>query len=142
MDMGIPKVRHVPLPGYGCLILRGFVSDQRLARNAAVDFLAKYPGWNLHGVSGFCAADADATDEIFQTKLSRWEHVQVFKIEDVLAASLGVHPTFRTPNVTITHPDADELLQRLVGCRHELVHNPYHDNQQRGRGDGDETYRD
>jgi hypothetical protein len=43
-------------------------------------------------------------------------------------------PTFRTPHVTIAHADLGELVRRLLGCEHEVVENPYHEEEP---GDGE-----
>jgi len=40
-----------------------------------------------------------------------------------------VVPTFRTPHVTLAHAELDELLQRLSECEHDILENPYHEDE-------------
>ena len=45
------------------------------------------------------------------------------------AAGIEVVPTFRTPHVTLAHAELDELLQRLSDCEHNILENPYHEDE-------------
>jgi hypothetical protein len=40
-----------------------------------------------------------------------------------------VVPTFRTPHVNLAHAELDELLRRLSDCEHEILENPYHEDE-------------
>ncbi len=122
-----PKLRQTPIPTTGYLIVRGFNPDEAAVREAAEVFREKYPAWSTYGLSAFYAQDDDAVAVICRTKLVRWNIVQVFAIEDILASGLTIYPTFRTPHVTLTHSDFAELVSRLNHCRHQTINNPYYD---------------
>lgn len=124
-----PKLRRYPVPETGYLVLRGYTPDDAEVRAQAGDFFDKYPGWGVFGLSGYYAEDADGANVLLETKLARWRVVQVFKVEDLLASGLGLHATFRTPHVTITHRDVAGLLHRLTVCPHTVVVNRYNETQ-------------
>jgi hypothetical protein len=67
---------------------------------------------------GFYAASASEVDALCESKLNAFPVVAVFDRTDIEASGLLVVPTFRTPHVTIAHEDLDELVGRLVRCRH------------------------
>ncbi|MFN0092130.1 MAG: hypothetical protein ACKVWR_17970 [Acidimicrobiales bacterium] len=61
-----------------------------------------------------------------QARLVRFDTVVVFGRRDLEAAGVEIVPTFRTPHVTLCRSDLDELVERLLRCRHVVRVNPYH----------------
>jgi hypothetical protein len=45
------------------------------------------------------------------------------------AAGIEVVPSFRTTHVTLAHAELDELRQRLSGREHDILENPYHEDE-------------
>lgn len=122
-----PKLRtRTPLPDGRYLIVRG-ADDSELTSEQAIAFRVAYPGMGAYGVSGFYARNRREVAELCQTKLERWAVVYSFDGEDIEACGLTVAPTFRTPHVTIAHPELDELLARLNRCPREVIRNQYHE---------------
>ncbi len=92
-------------------------------------FRRRFPDWNRFGVSGFLARDAAEVDALCETRLIEWTRVRTFRREALEAAGIEVVPTFRTPHVTLAHAELDELLQRLSDCEHNILENPYHEDE-------------
>jgi len=126
MSPNTPKLRNDPLPQSGYLVLRGLGIREATVRNLAAEFLARFPGLHAYGLSGYYAVTTQDIDALCGDKMQRWERVAIFRIEDLRASGLGLHPTFRTPHITITHPDLDQLIDLLDHTDHKVVPNPYH----------------
>lgn len=92
-----PKIRNTPVPATG------------------------------YGLSAYYVPDRVEIGALCRTKLRRWETIAVFAIEAVLASGITVSATFRTPHVTLSHPDLDELINRLNFTPHVTEKNLYHD---------------
>ena len=92
-------------------------------------FRRRFLDWNRYGVSGFVARDAGEVDALCETRLIEWTRVRTFRRSALEAAGIEVVPTFRTPHVTLAHAELDELLQRLSDCEHDILENPYHEDE-------------
>lgn len=124
-DQPTPKLRNAQLPHSGYLVLRG-VTRQELAREAAIRFQDRYPGWHTYGVSAFYASGSDDVNALCGDQMRTWQQIAVFKIEDLRDAGLSLYPTFRTPHVTIACQDLDQLIYLLDHTIHRIIENPYY----------------
>ena len=127
-EADVPKVRtRTPLPDSGYLIVRGIEPVDADARYMAQRFKKRYPGWNVYGLSAYYAPTSDEIDALCGEQLRPWADIAVFHIDDLYKVGLRVSPTFRTPHVTITHPDLDQLMELLRTALHTTRQNPYHE---------------
>ena len=78
-------------------------------------------------MSAFLAADEAEIDALCETKLQQWATVVVFQRTALERSGVQVVPSFRTPHVTLAHPDLAELVRSLIGCEHDVIINPYHE---------------
>lgn len=115
------------LPEDAVLVVRGNALDETVLR-ADVDLVsARYPTWELTGVSGFYARNSLEVAVLCETKLDRFAVVFTFRRADLEAAACGSLPTYRTPHVTLAATSADALIRMLQSCPHERFTNPYHE---------------
>jgi len=84
--------------------------------------------YGVYAISVF-AADGVTVDELVQTSpLVRFEAVTLMSVGSIRAAGLVLVPSGRNPlHHSIDVGDLDEGLDRLVGCDHRTVVNPYHE---------------
>lgn len=120
-----PKLRRAPLPRDGLWVLRGLFRGTDLV--AAIRFRDRYPGWNEFGLSAFLAEGDVQVESLCRNQLEPWHKVAIFEIADLRSVGLKVHPTFRTPHVTITHKDLGQLINLLNHVVHDVIDNPYHE---------------
>ncbi len=125
---GTPRVRRAPLPDDAVLVVRGDVLDGELLRADAARFSRRYPEWDRTGVSGYYARDENEIGALCQTKMVNFETVVVFTWQDLARHGIDVVGTFRTPHVTLAARDIQTLVAALIGCPHQVRHNPYHEN--------------
>jgi hypothetical protein len=124
---GVPRVRKAPLPDDALLVIRGSALDANLLRRDAVRFHRRYEAWGRYGVSAFYARSDAEVDALCQTRLIHFPIIIVFQRADLEQQGVDIVATFRTPHVTLASDDLNELVQRLLGCRHETRSNPYHE---------------
>lgn len=122
----VPKTRKQPVPTEGCFVVRGREDDPCRAAQAARRFIERYPGWAQYGLSGFIVASAEELDAVCERKVSMWDVIVVFRVEDLIRADLAIRPTFRTPHVTVLHRDLKTLIDGLTTVPHKTVMNRYH----------------
>jgi hypothetical protein len=84
--------------------------------------------YGVYAISVF-AADGVTVDELVQTSpLVRFESLTLMSVGSIRAAGLVLVPSGRNPlHHSIDVDDLDEGLDRLVGCDHRTVVNPYHE---------------
>lgn len=122
----VPRVRLTPVPDDGVFVVRGDELDPLLLAEDAGRFRARFVEWGRFGISAFYAASEDEVDALCQARLVRFDTVVVFDRRDLEAVGVEIVATFRTPHVTLCHRDLDELVDRLLRCRHVVRANPYH----------------
>jgi hypothetical protein len=128
MPEAVPRIRSGPIPDDAVVVIRGEDPTAVLTTDAR-RFRRRFPDWNRYGLSGFVARDAGEVDALCETRLIEWTRVRTFRRSALEAAGIEVVPTFRTPHVTLAHAELDELLQRLSGCEHDILENPYHEDE-------------
>jgi hypothetical protein len=122
-----PRVRQAPVPDDAVLVVRGDELDPAVIEPDAIRFHRRFASWDRYGVSAFLARDDGEVDALCETRLRQWATAVVFTRADLDAAGIEIVPTFRTPHVTLAHPELAVLVDRLLNCEHRIVANPYHE---------------
>lgn len=114
--------RGEPLPEGGVLVVRGDLLDPaELASDARDNFQV----YGFYGVSVYAEVGGADVDWIAMHKLRRAQWLVLFEVRHVLDAGLELWDTGLSPHYDVVHAEVDELVTRLVGCRHRLVRNVY-----------------
>ena len=129
-DESTPRVRLTSIPDDVALVVRGDELDRAVIEADASRFHRRYTSWGRYGISAFVARDDGEVDALCETRLRQWATAVVFTRADLDAAGIEVVPTFRTPHVTLAHPELAGLVEALLSCDHRVVTNPYHEGEQ------------
>lgn len=121
-----PRVRLTPVPDDGVFVVRGDELDPDVLAEDASRFRERFDEWGRYGISAFYAGTEDEVDALCQSRLVQFETVVVFERTAVEAAGVDIIATFRTPHITLCHVDLATLVERLMNCRHRVLTNPYH----------------
>ena len=122
----VPRVRLTPVPDDGIFVVRGDELDAALLAEDAQLFHERFSGWGRYGISAFYAANDEEVDALCGSRLVRFAEVVVFRRADLERIGIEIVPTFRTPHVTLCHPELPELVRRLLNCERSERLNPYH----------------
>jgi hypothetical protein len=122
-----PRVRRAPIPDEAVLVVRGDELDPDVLTADAQRFHRRFKAWGRYGVSAFLATDDAEVDALCETRLRQWVLAVVFTRSALEARGIDVVPTFRTPPVTLAHPELPALVRGLTPCEHRVVVNPYHE---------------
>jgi hypothetical protein len=107
------------------VLVRGGELDQDILHADALRYHSIY---GAYGISVFAVRGATLDELAQQVPLVRFERLTLLKVRDVTAAGLRLEPTGRNPrHYTVGFDDLDGGVQRLAGCPHQVVPNPYHD---------------
>lgn len=58
-------------------------------------------------------------------KLARAEILLVFRARELVDAGLQLWDTGQAPHYDVVHEDMGELVERLLGCPHQVLTNPH-----------------
>jgi len=105
------------------IVVRGGDLDVDHIRSAAVAARARF---GEYGISVFGAADEAAVDVLARDRLVQFEVLVVMTAGTIRGAGLELRPTFRRPHYTITLPDLDRDMDRLMSCERVQRTNRYH----------------
>lgn len=114
------------MPEDADLVVRGDGLEADRLRRDAQRFHRRYSTWGRYGISAFYATNDAEVDALCETRLVQFPTVVVFQRAELEANGIDVVATFRTPHVTLTADDLDELVHRLLACGHAARPNPYH----------------
>jgi hypothetical protein len=107
------------------LVIRGGELDAELLR---VDALRNFAVYGSYGISVFAARDSTVDELAQQSPLVRFERLALVTVGTLKALGLRLEPTGRNPaHFDIAFDDLDDGVERLVGCQHRVVQNPYHE---------------
>lgn len=120
-----PRVRRAPIPDDVLLVVRGDELDAVRLRADASRFHRRYGAWGRFGLSGFLAKNDPEILALCESRLERFSTLVIYRRSDVQAAGIEIVPTFRTPHVTLAHPNLELLVAGLLTCRHRMLRNPY-----------------
>jgi hypothetical protein len=123
-----PRIRRAPIPDDAVLVVRGDDLNPDTARETAEAFRRRFPAWHRWGLSAYDARSEAEIDDLAGDQLERFPVLIVLSINDLIAASFEVVPTFRTPHVTIAFDgDLDARLAALSELGIDRRPNPYHE---------------
>lgn len=92
------------------------------------DALRNHAIYGTYGISVFAARDLTVEELMQLTPLVRFDRVTVVTVGDLKAVGLRLEPTGRNPrHYDIAFDDLADGVQRLCGCEHQVVVNPYHE---------------
>lgn len=109
------------------VVVRGDDADPGSDRHQAKAFCRRYLDWGRYGLSAYFAEDDAGVDDLAADQLERFPILRVYTMDALMAAGFEVHPTFRTPHVTIAFTDLEAGLSALEALEHERRPNPYHE---------------
>lgn len=94
----------------------------------AEDAMRAHSVYGVYAISVF-AADGVTVDELVQTSpLIRFEMLTLMTVGSIRSADLLLVPSGRNPlHHSIDLTNLDDALDRLIGCDHRTVVNPYHE---------------
>lgn len=72
-----PRVRLIPVPDDGVLVVRGDGLDAELLADDAVRFHERFSAWGRFGVSAFYASSDEEVDALCEARLVRFAEVVV-----------------------------------------------------------------
>jgi hypothetical protein len=109
----------------GITLVRGGELEPDVLRADATRYHSVY---GSYGISVFAARGATLDELAQQVPLVRFAKLTLIKAAVGRGAGLRLEPTGRNPrHYTLGFDDLDQGIVALVGCRHQVVPNPYHD---------------
>lgn len=108
----------------GALVLRGDALDPVSMADTARENFATY---GFYGISVFVEANGVNWETTAATKLARAEWLAIFNARDLIDAGLELWDTGMSPHYDVVHEDRTQLVARMVGCQHRVVHNDYYE---------------
>lgn len=113
--------RGESLPDEAAFVVRGDLIDPAVLAESARENHAIY---GFYGVSVFAEVGGITWEEIASTKLRRADWLVLFTARVLLANGLDLWDTGQVPHYDIVHDELDQLVGRILGCEHRVVHNP------------------
>ena len=113
--------RGESLPDEAAFVVRGDLLDPAVLAESARENHVIY---GFYGVSVFAEVGGITWEEIASTKLRRADWVVLFTARALLANELDLWDTGQVPHYDIVHDELDQLVGRILGCEHRVVHNP------------------
>jgi hypothetical protein len=108
------------------VVIRGGELDRLLLRD---DALRNHAIYGVFGISVFALRDATVDELAQQTPMVRFETLTLITVGALRAAGLALEPTGRNPrHFDVVFDDLDLGVERLCGCEHRTVVNPYYEN--------------
>lgn len=108
-------------------MVRGDELEAGLIEADARRFRRRFDDWDRYGISAFLAIDETEILALCESRLERFPAVLVYRRDDLERLGIEVVPTFRTPHVTLAHPDLESLIRVLSICEHLEITNPHFD---------------
>ena len=107
------------------VVVRGGELDRAVLR---ADALRNHAIYGTYGISVFAVRDL-TLDELAQLPpLVRFGRLTIMTAGVLREAGLRLEPTGRNPrHFDVCFNDLDEGVDRLCGCEHRIVSNPYHE---------------
>jgi hypothetical protein len=107
------------------VVVRGGRLDRDLLRE---DALRNHSIYGTYGISVFAVRDLSLDELAQQSPLIRFEELTVMTVGALRSAGLRLEATGRNPrHFDIGFDDLEAGVDRLVGCEHQTVVNPYHE---------------
>ncbi len=107
------------------VVIRGGELDRLLLRD---DVLRNHAIYGVFGISVFALRDATVDELAQQTPMVRFETLTLITVGALRAAGLALEPTGRNPrHFDVVFDDLDLGVERLCGCEHRTIVNPYYE---------------
>jgi hypothetical protein len=107
------------------VVIRGGELDRLLLRD---DALRNHAIYGVFGISVFALRDATVDELAQQSPMVRFETLTLITVGALRAAGLALEPTGRNPrHFDVVFDDLDLGVERLCGCEHRTVVNPYYE---------------
>ena len=107
------------------VVIRGGELDRLLLRD---DALRNHAIYGVFGISVFALRDATVDELAQQTPMVRFETLTLITVGALRAAGLALEPTGRNPrHFDVVFEDLDLGVERLCGCEHRTIVNPYYE---------------
>lgn len=107
------------------VVVRGGELDREVLRGDAARHHAIYGSF---AVSVFAVRDATLDELAQQPPLVRFERLTLTTAGALRRAGLRLEPAGRNPrHFSIAFDDLDDGVDRLCGCEHQVLVNPYHE---------------
>ncbi len=107
------------------VVIRGGELDRLLLRD---DALRNHAIYGVFGISVFALRDATVDELAQQSPMVRFETLTLITVGALRAAGLALEPTGRNPrHFDVVFDDLDLGVERLCGCEHRTIVNPYYE---------------
>jgi len=107
------------------VVVRGGELDAEVLRTDAV---RNHDIYGFYGISVFALRGLTLDEMAQQVPLVRFDRLTVMKAGTIRSAGLRLEPTGRNPrHFDVSFDQLDIGVERLRGCEHQVVANPYHE---------------